>query len=46
MITTTNSRQKKDELTEYEILINQNKLMNPKISLPNGNFSIIVYVYH
>lgn len=38
MITTTNSRQKKDELTEYEILINQNKLMNPKISLPNGNF--------
>ncbi|RCK65568.1 Factor arrest protein 11 [Candida viswanathii] len=29
---------KKDELTEYEILINQNKLMNPKISLAKCDF--------
>lgn len=37
------STTKKDELTEYEILINQNKLMNPKIMLPKCDFSIIVY---
>lgn len=32
------STTKKDELTEYEILINQNKLMNPKIMLPKCDF--------
>ncbi|KAI5959761.1 FAR11 [Candida pseudojiufengensis] len=29
---------KRDELIEYEILINQNKLMNPQIILPKLNF--------
>ncbi|EGW30064.1 factor arrest protein 11 [Spathaspora passalidarum NRRL Y-27907] len=29
---------KKDDLTEYEILINQNKLMNPKVELPTYDF--------
>ncbi|KAI5950344.1 FAR11 [Candida jiufengensis] len=29
---------KKDELIEYEILINQNRLMNPQIHLPKLNF--------
>ncbi|KAL6451427.1 LOW QUALITY PROTEIN: FAR11 Factor arrest protein 11 [Candida maltosa Xu316] len=30
--------EKRDELTEYEILINQNKLTNPKISIPKFEF--------
>ncbi|RLV89986.1 Factor arrest protein 11 [Spathaspora sp. JA1] len=29
---------KKDDLTEYEILINQNKIMNPQIELPTYDF--------
>lgn len=34
----SSSTAKKDELTEYEVLINQNKLMNPKIVLPKCDF--------
>ncbi|ODV77147.1 factor arrest protein 11 [Suhomyces tanzawaensis NRRL Y-17324] len=32
------STDKDDEITEYEVLINQNKIMNPKIALPKFEF--------